>query len=146
MRVLICGSRKPPDPFRAKLLVDQIVERLPPGAVVINGGADGIDKAVILSIRQNRPESLIKDFGTVWPHVSELGILPLTPYAAGVTVWVLRANWKAHSKRAGPIRNRAMLDLQPEFVCALWDGRSPGTADTVLEARRRGIETSVIRL
>ena len=51
------------------------------------------------------------------------------------------ANWKEHGKAAGPIRNRAMLDLKPDLVIAFHPDleSSKGTKDCVNEARRRGI-------
>lgn len=47
------------------------------------------------------------------------------------------ANWVRYGKAAGPIRNREMLDRVPDLVIAFPGGT--GTADTVAEARRRGI-------
>jgi hypothetical protein len=47
------------------------------------------------------------------------------------------ANWEKWGKAAGAIRNREMLDLEPDLVIAFPGGR--GTADCVREARRRGI-------
>jgi hypothetical protein len=47
------------------------------------------------------------------------------------------ADWDAHGKAAGPIRNIAMLDQQPDLVVAF--GRGRGTDHTVREAERRGI-------
>lgn len=47
------------------------------------------------------------------------------------------ADWERYGKRAGPIRNRKMLDQGPDLVVAF--GGDKGTADCVREARRRGI-------
>lgn len=47
------------------------------------------------------------------------------------------ANWAAHGRAAGPIRNRAMLAVRPHVVVAFGEGR--GTDDLVGEAERRGI-------
>jgi hypothetical protein len=56
------------------------------------------------------------------------------------------ANWGAFGRKAGPIRNRQMLDLKPDLVIAFHDNltESRGTADTVREAKRRGIPVEVI--
>lgn len=62
----------------------------------------------------------------------------------GWTVRAFPADWKAHGKAAGPIRNRLMLDEQPDLVLAFQVDGSRGTQDTVDEARRRGIRTWVI--
>jgi hypothetical protein len=56
------------------------------------------------------------------------------------------ADWDKHGVAAGPIRNREMLDQQPHLVIAFHSNLSSsrGTADTVAEARRRGIPVEVI--
>ena len=58
---------------------------------------------------------------------------------------ILRAQWDIHGKAAGPIRNREMLDLQPDIVIAFHDNlaQSKGTKDCVEEAVRRGIPVAV---
>jgi hypothetical protein len=56
------------------------------------------------------------------------------------------ADWGKYGRSAGPIRNRQMLDERPSLVLAFHRNlsRSMGTADTVREARRRGIPVEVI--
>lgn len=56
------------------------------------------------------------------------------------------ADWATHGKAAGPIRNRQMLDQNPDLVIAFHPdlSNSRGTRDTVEEARRRGIKVEVI--
>lgn len=46
-------------------------------------------------------------------------------------------------RRAGPERNRIMLDLMPDRVIAFPGPESVGTWDTINEARRRGIYVDV---
>lgn len=55
------------------------------------------------------------------------------------------ANWIRHPKAAGPIRNRKMLDRNPdiELVIAFPLPQSKGTIDMIDEARKRGIEVEV---
>ncbi len=55
------------------------------------------------------------------------------------------AQWDKYGKAAGPIRNRAMLDQQPDLVLAFHGdiGSSKGTRDCVNEAIKRGIPTIV---
>lgn len=57
-----------------------------------------------------------------------------------IAVKPVRANWHKHGKAAGPIRNGKMVaELAPdEWVLAIWDGRSRGTADLMDKARRAG--------
>jgi len=57
--------------------------------------------------------------------------------ALGLEVSPHPADWGKHGRAAGPIRNRRMLDLEPDLVIAFGTGR--GTQDTVDEATRRGI-------
>lgn len=54
------------------------------------------------------------------------------------------ADWKAHGKAAGPIRNQAMLELQPSRVIAFPGGS--GTADMVKRAKKRMPEITVIEI
>lgn len=94
------------------------LSRLPPGTIIVEGGAWGAD--------------------TVARGVAlELGF-------DVITVW---ANWRKHGRSAGPIRNRKMLNMKPRLVIAFHHdlSKSKGTADTVQEARKRGIKVIVIR-
>lgn len=63
----------------------------------------------------------------------------------GIPVQTVQAEWEKHGKRAGPIRNIKMLDLEPNVVWAFHDHleKSKGTAHTLAEAKRRGIPTEV---
>lgn len=61
----------------------------------------------------------------------------------GLTCRTIQADWKRLGKRAGPVRNRAMLDLRPGLVLAFPLPHSRGTLDCVKEARRRGIPVEV---
>jgi len=40
------------------------------------------------------------------------------------------ADWKAHGKAAGPIRNRQMAEYA-DCLIAFWDGESPGTKNMI---------------
>ena len=56
----------------------------------------------------------------------------------GVPVAEYPADWKAHGKGAGPIRNAKMLlDAKPDLVVAFPGGR--GTADMVRKATDAGV-------
>jgi hypothetical protein len=89
---------------------------LPRGAEVIHGNARGADQ----------------DAGTF-------------ARALGLRETAFPADWRGKGRRAGIIRNLAMLDQKPDLVLAFWDGRSTGTAHTITEARRRGIPVEVAR-
>ena len=64
---------------------------------------------------------------------------------SGVDHTVLYAQWDDYGKRAGIIRNIAMLNLNPALVVAFWDGESKGTKHTMDEAEKRGIPVEVVR-
>lgn len=62
----------------------------------------------------------------------------------GVLSRTYRADWNAHGKAAGPIRNQRMLDEgKPDLVVAFPGGR--GTADMVRRARQAGIPVQEIK-
>jgi hypothetical protein len=49
-----------------------------------------------------------------------------------------RAEWEKYGKRAGPIRNRQMLELKPDGVVA-FDTGGPGTRDMITAAQEAGV-------
>lgn len=87
---------------------------LPRGSTVVHGGSRGADRIA-----------------------GELA------RAIGLEERVMLPDWKSEPRRAGIIRNIAMLDLNPDIVLAFWDGASTGTGHTIGEARRRGIPVDV---
>jgi hypothetical protein len=90
------------------------IEELPPDCIVIAGAADGADQLAM--------------------KAATLG---------GLHTAVVYAMWNRYGKSAGPRRNRAMLDLEPDRVIAFSLG-SRGTQDCIDEARRRGIPVEVV--
>lgn len=66
----------------------------------------------------------------------------------GMTIKPYPADWDAHGRKAGPIRNRQMLKDNPDIdlVLAFHDdlNRSRGTADMVRAARKAGIPVRII--
>ncbi len=55
------------------------------------------------------------------------------------------ADWVAHGKAAGPIRNRRMATMADALV-AIWDGESKGTENMILEACKRGLLVHVVKV
>jgi hypothetical protein len=56
------------------------------------------------------------------------------------------ADWKTHGKKAGPLRNQAMIDEAPDQVLAFVDKpleKSIGTRSTVRMAERAGIPVRI---
>lgn len=89
------------------------VAELPDDAIVLQGGADGAD-------RMARHAAALRNL-----HWCEMP-----------------AMWRL-GRKAGPMRNRAMLDLSPDLVIAFQREGSRGTQDTIDEARRRGVPVEV---
>lgn len=53
----------------------------------------------------------------------------------GVELLVYEPDWKTAGRRAGAIRNQAIVDAV-DYIIAFWDGSSPGTKITIDMARR----------
>ena len=85
--------------------VSRFVMSLDPATIVVSGGARGVDRTA-------------KSAAT----------------SRGLRTLVFLADWNIHGKRAGYIRNEQIIDHVDEVV-AFWDGKSPGTADTIRKAR-----------
>lgn len=115
MRVLICGGR---DFNRHSFIyhtLDDITDEMGRFSHVIVGGASGADY-----------------WGESWAFMEKV---PFT---------VFKANWKAHGRGAGPIRNQRMIDEgRPDLVVAFPGGR--GTADMVRRAKASGIPVREIQ-
>jgi hypothetical protein len=61
----------------------------------------------------------------------------------GIAVREFPADWNAHGKAAGPIRNKQMLDEgKPDMVLALPGGR--GTENMITQTRERGIAVLIV--
>lgn len=108
MKVLVCGGRDYED-WKTGFLVLNAIHEKRRITHVIHGGANGADHLADLWARERR--------------------IPTT---------VFPANWNAHGKAAGPIRNKLMLLENPALVVAFPGGR--GTAHMVGIAKQAGIE------
>lgn len=120
MKVLICGSRYKDAPRAVQAVVRSAVQHyvkgLPHDAVVISGGAPGVDSWASEAAKEYERGSI-----------------------------VLLADWEGLGRTAGYVRNGQMLDLEPDLVVAFWDGESKGTKNTIAQAGRRGIPVDVRR-
>lgn len=63
--------------------------------------------------------------------------------AWGMTVETHVAKWGEHGRRAGPLRNQAMVELGADVCVALPQGQSPGTRHCAALADRAGIPVLV---
>lgn len=114
-KVLICGSRD----WGNRTSIEEDVLKFSKHTIVITGGAKGADTiAEELAIR------------------------------SGLFVAVVKAHdyhWECYNKRAGILRNNAMLDLNPDLVIAYQKNNSRGTQYTIDEAKRREIPVLIRR-
>lgn len=109
IRVLVCGGRK----FFDNGAVDRALSRLHAKVgitAIIQGGADGADR-------------LAAEWG--WDH--------------GIPVATFNADWKAHPRAAGVLRNARMIaEGKPDGVVAFPGER--GTADMIRRAEEAGLK------
>jgi hypothetical protein len=106
-RVLVCGGREFTDKDWLERVLDAMHTEEPIGAI-IEGEARGADK-------------LAAD----WAR------------SRGVSVLRFPANWSRDGKRAGPVRNQAMLDKGGPHIVVAFPG-GIGTMDMVRRSRRCG--------
>lgn len=120
MRVLVCGGRSYNDRDHIwNTLCDIDAERGPVNTV-IHGAATGADSEAMIWAQCERTN------GRVIKHA---------PFAA---------DWHAHGRAAGPIRNQRMIDEgKPDLVVAFPGGK--GTSDMTKRARDAGIEVIEIK-
>lgn len=111
-RVAVVGSRKYPDLGFVREFVRRLARR-DPGATIVSGNAPGVDRAAEVAAR-----------------------------AAGLGVVSIPADWDAHGRGAGFVRNGEIVQ-KCDAVAAFWDGNSKGTADTVGKAEVAGKSVSV---
>ncbi len=107
-RAIICGGRNFRDRTKVNRVLDAARDRLGLDCI-IQGGADGADF-----------------YACEWAFDRDLGVCSYN------------ADWKAHGKKAGPIRNARMLsEGNPDFVIAFPGGA--GTEDMCRQAEAAGV-------
>jgi hypothetical protein len=79
-------------------LIRKLVYELPEGTIVLHGGSGNVDQTVHRFARER-----------------------------GLITGVFDANWRVHGKKGGPLRTLAMVQLAPNQVYVIWDGKSPGS-------------------
>lgn len=116
MRVLICGGRDYEDAYNFDRMVEEILkEKGIVDPIIIHGAADGVDTLADEFARTNYFRCLR-----------------------------FPAKWHLHKKRAGPIRNKQMLDEgKPHLVIAFPTPSSIGTWDMISKSKRSNIEVIV---
>lgn len=118
--ILICGSRSITDKVvvfeKLRDCIFNYVQASFSKIRIIQGGATGVD-------------TLAQKFA------EENGIECITH----------PANWKKYGKSAGMIRNGHMVKFA-DYVIAIWDGESKGTAYTIMLGHKKGIPVEVRRI
>lgn len=113
MRVLVTGGRHYSDKSRVYSTLDKIHAQTPISCI-IEGGATGADR-----------------IGRMWALERSVDVLTFP------------ADWKAHGRAAGPIRNQQMIDEgNPDLVVAFPGGA--GTANMVGLASGTGVKVYVV--
>jgi hypothetical protein len=108
-RIGIVGSRH----FASREVVQRFLESMPRDAIVVSGGAEGVDSWSV-----------------------EIG------RSLGMQTLVFQADWHRRGRKAGPIRNAEIVGHIDELV-AFWDGRSRGTLNTIALATKAGLPVTV---
>lgn len=107
MKVAIVGSRGF-TPGELKVVTAFLHEKLTPQTEVVTGGAIGVDSVAMTLAKM-----------------------------LGLKMIVFYPNWKLHGKKAGYLRNLAIID-EADVVMAFWDGTSKGTQHAIKTAVEYG--------
>lgn len=117
---LVSGGRAFASPTFVFNNLDRVMEQRGKPALVVVGGARGVDT-----------------LAHQWANLN------------GIEVAVYKADWERHGRAAGIIRNAEMLEAQPDtdlgifFPSGLTERSSPGTYDMLRKTKAAGIETIV---
>ena len=110
--------------------------------ILVCGSRDWTDEGPIA----DRLATLAPDGSATLIHGAARGADTIASNVADLLGWAVHpfpADWDRHGKRAGILRNLAMLDEAPDLVIAFQRNGSRGTQHTIDEARRRGIPVEV---
>lgn len=116
-RVIVAGSRGFKDYGLMRQRLDRILIHRLPRVLIVSGGAPGADMLGEMYALERCPK----------PHYVRYS-----------------ADWKAHGRRAGPIRNGEMA-RNADALVAFWDGESAGTADMIRQAKAARLLVRVVR-
>lgn len=105
--------------------------------VVVFGGRDITVRALVFRVLDHVTQhplfAMTRLISGKAPGVDELA--EQWARARGIPVLEFKADWAAHGRAAGPLRNREMGKIAESGI-GIWDGRSPGTWD-MMEVLRR---------
>lgn len=100
--------------YRHTYRIMAYIDTLPLDTVIVSGGARGVD-----SIAER--------------HAQRRGLKTL----------IFPAKWSVYGKQAGHIRNKLIID-NADKVVAFWDGASPGTKNTIAQARFKHMPVEIV--
>lgn len=112
--------------------------------ILVCGGRDYLDEDTLSAVLDKAHEANPIDLLIHGACAGADMLAEMWAGRAGVETAPFPADWDAHGKAAGPIRNRQMLDEgKPDLVIAFPGGR--GTADMVRTARNAGVPVVAVR-
>jgi len=115
MRVIVAGGRHFQDYGLLTVKLNSILSATPKAEIeIVSGGAPGADSLGAKYAKENN-----------------------IPYR------YFEANWQAHGKAAGPIRNEEMAKYATHCVC-FWDGESKGTKSMIELAGQYKLQLRII--
>ncbi len=102
-----------------------------------------------------------RDYSLTKEDYARLDALPITEVVCGgargadqggldwavarrIPLAMFPADWDAHGKSAGAIRNTQMAEYA-EALVAFWDGKSRGTEHMIKVATKKGLKVDVVR-
>lgn len=128
---VVVGSRG----FARPSLVAEYVRGLPRGALVVSGGARGVDRLAVWVAEQEGLDWV--EIPADWDDVTVPG-----------AVVRRRRDGSEYNAAAGMVRNAELVELartaEVGKVAAFWDGTSRGTRDTIGRAKVAGVRTEII--
>lgn len=125
-----------------KLIIDSISKY----RVIVAGCRDFTDYELLKEkcnfyLQDKKPENVIIVSG----HASGADALG-ERYAQerGFGLETFPADWKAHRRAAGPIRNAQMASVAHALI-AFWDGKSRGVMNMIDTAKKHNLQVAVVR-
>ena len=115
--IAIIGSRSFNDYDRVKNVLDIVISKLQDkDIIIVSGGAKGAD-----TLGEK--------------YADENGYVKI----------IIKPNWTKYGKIAGMLRNTEIIE-KADLVVAFWDGKSPGTKDSINKAKKLNKKLIVVNI